>query len=232
LRLVSLGDSSATGSGDETGHGWVQRYADLVSEETGREVLVVARAENGTTTDALVAEVENSDVLREEIGTADIVVVGAGGADLNAADDEWAAGRCSGSPCYEEVLAGYEANIDELAAAVAELRADQPTVLRAISGPNVLTGAEEVIPPFLADQATEVGVFVAKAQRESTCAALRAHGGECIDVLTAFNGADGTSDAYATGLMNLEECCYPSGKGQQLMAELLMETGIEPQALS
>jgi lysophospholipase L1-like esterase len=232
LRLISLGDSTATGSGDEDGAGWVQRYADLVAEEIGSEVLVVERAENGTTTDALLARIEQNDVLREEISTADFVVIGAGGADLGAGDDEWAAGRCTGSPCYEDVLAGYEANIDELAAAVAELRGDQPTVLRAVTAPNVLTGAEEVIPPFLADQATEVGVFVARSQLETTCAALRAHGGECVDVLTAFNGPDGTENAYATGLMNMEDCCYPSSKGQQLMAELLMETGVEPHALS
>jgi lysophospholipase L1-like esterase len=232
LRLVSLGDSSATGSGDEDGRGWVQRYADLVTEETGSPVLVIARAENGTTTDALVAEVTHDDALRNSISEADIVVIGAGGADLNEGDDAWNAGSCTGPACYEPALAAYERNIGDLAAAVAELRADQPTVLRAVTPPNALTGAEEVIPPFLRETATEIGVFHARSLRESTCSALRAHGGECIDVLTAFNGADGTEDAYATGLMNLEDCCYASGKGQQLMAELLLQTGVEPEALS
>jgi lysophospholipase L1-like esterase len=232
LRLVSLGDSSATGSGDEDGIGWVQRYADLVSEETGSRVQVIARAQDGTTSDALVAAVTEDDVLREQISTADIVVIGAGGADLNKGDDDWNAGVCSGPACYEPALAAYERNVGELAAAVAELRADEPTIFRAVTPPNGLTGAEQVIPPFLAEAATEVGVFVAESLRASTCAALRAHGGECIDVLTAFNGSDGTEDAYATGLMNLDDCCYASGKGQQVMAELLLETGVEPQALS
>jgi hypothetical protein len=232
LRLVALGDSSATGNGDEDGTGWVQRYADLVTEEVGSQVLVVARAKNGTTSDALLAEVTNNDVLREEIGTADIVVIGAGGADLNKGDDDWATGACTGPPCYEPALSAYEANISEVAATVAELRAGQPTVFRAVTPPNALTGAEAVIPPFLRSAATEVGVSLAQSLRESTCAALRAHGGECIDVLTAFNGADGTEDAYATGLMNLEDCCYASAKGQQMMAELLLKTGIEPTALS
>jgi hypothetical protein len=147
-------------------------------------------------------------------------------------DDAWNAGSCTGPACYEAALAAYERNIGDLAAAVAELRADQPTVLRAVTPPNALTGAEEVIPPFLRKTATEIGVFHARSLRESTCAALRAHGGDCIDVLTAFNGAEGTEDAYATGLMNLQECCYASGKGQQLMAELLLQTGVEPRELS
>jgi hypothetical protein len=52
--------------------------------------------------------------------------------------------------------------------------------------------------------------------------------GKCIDVLRAFNGPRGTRDAYKTGLLNHEDCCYPSAKGQQLMAELLVKTGLSP----
>jgi hypothetical protein len=52
--------------------------------------------------------------------------------------------------------------------------------------------------------------------------------GRCIDVLTPFNGPDGTENAYEKGLMNHEDCCYPSAKGQQLMAELLFNTGLAP----
>jgi hypothetical protein len=55
---------------------------------------------------------------------------------------------------------------------------------------------------------------------------MSGHRGRCIDVLTAFNGASGTENAYAKGLMNKVECCYPSAKGQQLMAKLLLETGV------
>jgi hypothetical protein len=54
------------------------------------------------------------------------------------------------------------------------------------------------------------------------------HEGRCIDVLEAFNGPDGTENAYEKGLMNHEDCCYPNSKGQQLMAELLLETGLAP----
>ena len=57
---------------------------------------------------------------------------------------------------------------------------------------------------------------------------MKTHRGRCIDVLTAFNGTSGTTDAYKSGLMNKIECCYPSGKGQQLIAQLLLETGLAP----
>ena len=52
--------------------------------------------------------------------------------------------------------------------------------------------------------------------------------GRCIDVLHAFNGPSGTANAYEKGLLNHEDCCYPSAKGQQVMAELLLKTGLSP----
>ena len=55
--------------------------------------------------------------------------------------------------------------------------------------------------------------------------------GSAIDVLTAFNGPDGTQDAYKPGLLNHDDCCYPSSEGHQRMAEMLAETGIEPRPL-
>jgi hypothetical protein len=30
------------------------------------------------------------------------------------------------------------------------------------------------------------------------------------------------------GLLNHEDCCYPSARGQQVMADLLFETGLLP----
>jgi len=50
--------------------------------------------------------------------------------------------------------------------------------------------------------------------------------------VTAFNGPRGDGDAYAKGLMTKDPCCYPSGKGQQLIAQLLIAEGLDglPQA--
>lgn len=231
LRLVALGDSSSTGAGGTEGGGWVRRYADLLQAKTGQPVEVLNRASKGQASDSLASQVESNQALRDELAQADYIVIGAGGADLNDGDDAWAAGSCSGPACYTTVLADYRTNIARVASSIAELRTDKPTVFRAVTPPNVLTGAEKVIPPFLRATATEIGVLQARSARESTCTALRAHGGECIDVLTAFNGADGTTDAYASGLLNLTSCCYGSAQGQQRMAELLIQTGPTDSAL-
>ena len=165
------------------------------------------------------------------IAAADIIVIGVGGADVEAGDDRFAAGACSAEACYKDDLAAFGRNLDAAAVAIAKARDGKPTLFRAITPPNVLTGAEDFIPPFLRPVATRIGVYQAKSIRTSVCSAMRKHRGDCIDVLTAFNGASGKNNAYKSGLMNLSDCCYPSAKGQQLMAELLIKTGTTPVVL-
>jgi hypothetical protein len=170
--------------------------------------------------------------LHDDNADADRVVVGTGGADLNIGDEAYVSGSCRPHACYAEVLDDFAAHVDAIMGEVAELRANEPVVLRAITLPHVVAGAEDVIPADVLPIAKGQGLFAATSQRDSTCRAVRAHGGECVDVLTAFNGPDGTQDAYEAGLLNHDDCCYPSAEGHQRIAELLLETGTEPRALT
>jgi len=231
LSLVALGDSETTGHGDPSGEGWVGRYAKLLEPEMGTKVTVTSLAEDGLTSDVLVEQLTSDADAMAAIAAADIIVMGAGGADLNAGDDHFAAGTCSAEACYEDDLAAFGRNFDAAAVAIAKARAGKPTLFRAITPPNPLTGAESVIPSFLRPIATRIGVYQAKSIRTSVCSSIRKHRGDCIDVLTAFNGASGENDAYKSGLLHLSDCCYPSAKGQQLMAELLIKTGTTPVVL-
>jgi hypothetical protein len=97
-------------------------------------------------------------------------------------------------------------------------------VLRAMSLPNALPGAGDAIPAPSSMQA--ISRYQSRSEHASVCRAVRSNGGECVDVLTAFNGPDGMGDAYAPGLMTKDPCCYPSGDGQQLIAKLLLATGL------
>lgn len=228
LELVALGDSETTGSGDRSGRGWVEYYAERIRAGTGREVNVTNLARNGTRSLDLVMAVQQAADVRNAIAGADIVVLGIGGADVNVGDSLLEAGNCGGTDCYDPSIAAYGANIDAIAAEIVKLRGGRPTVLRAITQPNALTGAEAVIPPFLAPVATEVGVHVARGFNAATCAAMDAHGGACVDVLTAINGPDGTADGYKSGLLNIADCCYPSERGHRMIADLLYKTGLAP----
>jgi hypothetical protein len=107
------------------------------------------------------------------------------------------------------------------------LRRGKKTVLRGVGEPNVVPGGEDVVPPFAT---AELGLYQAKLIRDTICATMSRHKGRCVDVLAAFNGPDGKGDAYKTGLMNKVDCCYPSGKGQQLIAQLLFNMGLRAYA--
>ena len=228
LLVVALGDSETTGAGDPTGVGWVGRYARLLRKKLDLEVHVTNLAVDGKTSEQLLSEVRNDPTTRAKLEKAQVVLLGIGGADLNAGDDAFAAGRCRAEACYARVLKSFARNFDAMVAAIRKLRGSNNTALRSITQPNVLTGAEDVIPPFLKPIATRIGTYQAKTANRSICQVMAEHDGRCIDVLEAFNGRDGTENAYEKGLLNHEDCCYPSADGQQLMAELLFKTGLAP----
>jgi lysophospholipase L1-like esterase len=228
LPVVALGDSETTGAGDPSGLGWVGRYARLLRTKRGLRADVTNLAVEGKTSAELLSEVRRDPTTRKTIAKAQVVLLGIGGADYNAGDDAYAAGRCHAEACYAPILKSFARNFDATVAAIRKLRGSNTTVLRSITQPNVLIGAEDVIPPFLKPVAERVGVYQARTANRAICEVMAKYQGRCIDLLEAFNGADGTANAYKKGLLNHEDCCYPSAKGQQLMAELLLQTGLAP----
>lgn len=219
--IVAIGDSDATGIGDSTGQGWVGRYGALVKQNLNTRVSVDNLAVEGQTSEQLRANTASDDSLRQILGTADVVLIGIGGADLNVGDAALGAGQCNGRHCYAPVLRTFAANIDAIAT---EVRHISPTaVLRAMSLPNGFPGAGSASPPFAT---AALSLYQATAERAAVCQAMRSNNGLCIDVIRAFNGPKANADAYARGLMTKNPCCYPSAQGQQLIARLLLATGL------
>ena len=223
--IVALGDSDTTGEGDPTGVGWVGRYARLLRQRLGLKVVVTNLAQNGKTSGVLVSEMRSDARTRGAVKKAQIVLVGIGGADLNAGDTRLEAGTCKAEACYAADLRAFGRNLDTTADLVRKLRSSTQAVLRAITLPNVVPGAKDVVPPFITQK---IGVYQTKTLTRYICAAMTKHRGRCVDVLRAFNGPSGTQNAYAKGWLSKAHCCYPSGKGQQVMAELVFKTGLAP----
>ena len=224
LPIVALGDSDTTGSGDPTGIGWVGRYASLLQQKLGLQVRVTNLAVDGKTSDQLLSELRSDQTTRQDVANAEIVLIGIGGADLNAGDANLDAGTCEGKACYVPVLDRFGRNFDAIVAQVLALRSS-PTVIRAITLPNGFPGAGTAFPP---SATAEISPYQATTQRDLICRTMTKYGGRCVDVVRAFNGPSGTENAYKSGLMNKEDCCYPSAKGQQLIADLLFKTGLAP----
>ena len=223
--IVALGDSDTTGEGDPTGLGWVGRYARLLRQRLALKVEVTNLAQNGKTSGHLLSGMRSDPSTRRAVRGAQVVLIGIGGADLNAGDTRLEAGDCKGKACYAADLRTFGRNLDKTAALVRRLRSSNEAVLRAITLPNVVPGAKDVVPSF-ATQA--IGAYQTKTLRQHICAAMGKHRGRCVDVLRAFNGPRGTQNAYAKGWLTKAPCCYPSGTGQQRMAELVFKTGLAP----
>ena len=223
--VVAIGDSDTTGQGDATGLGWVGRYGRLLQQKLGLRVTVVNLAREGKTSSELLADVRSDPTTRRALRKAQVVLIGIGGADLNAGDGRLEAGGCTGTACYAADLRAFGRNLAATAALVRELRKPNEAVLRAITLPNVVPGAKDVVPSFIT---SEIGVYEDMTLKRSICAAMTTHGGRCVDALRAFNGASGALNAYARGWLTKDPCCYPSGKGQQVMAQLVLDSGLAP----
>lgn len=224
--VVVLGDSGASGNGDPTRLAWGGRYAGLLRQRLHHRVVLTNLAAEGKSSSALLAELRSFPPTRAAVKKADIILFGStAGANLNLADANSAAGKCKGQACYAAQLRLWARDFEQIVTTAASLRGKKATVLRGVTDANVVPGAQDVIPP---SATVEGGLYQAKTINAAICASLKKHRGKCIDVLSAFNGASGTEDAYAKGLMNKVECCYASGKGQQLIAQLVIRTGLRP----
>ena len=223
--VVALGDSDTTGHGDSTGLGWVGRYARLLRRELGLEVVVTNLAEEGKTSSDLLREMRSDATTRAAVKKAQVVLIGIGGADLGAGDERLHAGACEGEACYAADLRAFGHTLAATAALVRKLRGSRQAVLRAITLPNVVPGGRDVVPPFITDA---LGVYQNVLLKRGICSAMKSHGGRCVDAFRKFNGAGGTQNAYAKGWLTKDPCCYPSGKGQQVMAQLVFDSGLAP----
>ncbi|MFL5867435.1 MAG: GDSL-type esterase/lipase family protein [Thermoleophilaceae bacterium] len=221
MTLVALGDSDTTGLGDSTGQGWVG-HAMLVQQRLGLRVGVTNLAADGKTSEQLLNDVQSDPTTQRDLRSAQIVLLGIGGADLNPGDENLQAGRCKGQACYQPLLRQFDRNFGATVAAVRRLVA-RSTLIRAISLPNGYPGAGDAFPSFVTG---DVALYQATTERKTVCDAMRNGAGKCIDVVRAFNGPKGTGDAYKAGLMTKDPCCYPSADGQQLMARLLYGQGL------
>lgn len=211
-----------TGEGDPTGLGWVERYARILRQRLRVKVVVTNLAQSGQTSRALASALRSDPPTQGAVAKAEIVLIGIGGADLAAGDARLEAGACRAEACFATDLFEFGGNIETIAGAVRHVLRSPKVVLRAITLPNVVPGANGVASPFVTQ---EIGLYRSKALRRSICRAMAMYRGRCVDVFSMFNGREGTQNAYAKGWLTTSPCCYPSATGHQVIAELVLESG-------
>src|SRR5204862_5029392 len=109
--------------------GWVGRYSRLLQTRLGLKLSVSNLAGDGKTSADLLSDLRNDPNTRAQVKRAEIVLFGIGGADLNAGDANFQAGKCRAEACYAPVLMSFARNFASIVATVRELRDSHKTVL-------------------------------------------------------------------------------------------------------
>ncbi|MEJ7720182.1 MAG: SGNH/GDSL hydrolase family protein [Ilumatobacteraceae bacterium] len=233
--LVALGDSVALAGPECDGcTSFVDLWANSVAEDAGRPVEVSNQAVPDAEASDVLDQVRQDDATRAALERADLIVieVGLNDSPWNKLDDpcdaapkypviEWS--KITGG-CIDRVAREYERTLDAILAEVETLRAGKPTVLRLTNVYNAVLG-NHVDASWDSPAAVAPSKAANERFAEVQCRLVEEHQGECIDVYRTFNGTDGSSAAKS---FLAADYTHPGPKGHEVIAELLLEAGLQP----
>jgi lysophospholipase L1-like esterase len=231
LSLVVIGDSLPYGR-EDCGNcaSFPDLYGAMIEESTGRTVDVSnLSTHDGVNTPGLLDRIQNDLRMRDAVTAADVVVVSSGFNDApwsladdscdgpNGEDIDWSRYTAE---CIDAGAAVFGPLFDGILAEVEVLRDGAPTAVRVINGYNSWIGWSEAPP-----QATAPSILVQDAFGTTTCETAAARNVLCADTYHAFNGADGSRPS---GELLAGDYTHPSAAGHELIAEVLVELGLDP----
>ncbi len=241
LSLVAIGDSIPfAGFCTECEDAFVDDYALRLEGAHRREVEVINRSRNdGAQLNQIADQVETERVLREQLSSADIVIISAGindgppwgpehqcGSETSSSDREIIDQILSYTEdCLDDAVAEREDDFRRLFTSVDALVPDGSPVL-VVNAYNWWTGYPVLAAVATTDELAQIDRMVAyflDGWNEQECALANERGFICVDVYHAFNGPDGMLPAG--DLLELDYS-HPSKKGNALIADLLMEIGV------
>jgi lysophospholipase L1-like esterase len=234
LQLVVIGDSIPYNSSEDCPgcKGFVDRYGAAIQSATNRPVQVWNLSEHtGLTLPELLDQLP---ALKDQLGTADIIVVGIAHNSNELGVDRPCGGGRHGNDnaipdwskltpaCAKPSAAKYRPQFDTLFSEVAATRAGKPTVLRAINRYNDYIGWPEA--HLTPAQARQTIVFLDE-WNTMLCRSAEQHGFLCADIYHAFNRPDGSK---AAGKLLAADYTHPSDEGNAKIAEILTKQGYKP----
>jgi hypothetical protein len=236
LKLVVIGDSIPNNSPDDCPGctGFVERYAQALEKATGKTVTTSNLSQhNGLTLPMLMDEL---DFYEDTLSSADAILVGIAHNSIVLNDDrpcgtafdetalsfeDWS---MITPECSKAWVGDYRPQYDELFATIASWREGRPTLLRTINKYSDWVGWKDA--RLTRDQARRT-VLVHDDWNKMLCTSARAHGFGCADVYHSFNGPRGTRPS---GDLLAGDYTHPSDRGNERIAQVLVEQGFAPLA--
>jgi hypothetical protein len=214
--------------------GFVERYAKAITEATGHPVKIQNLAEhNALQIDGLLRELENDTLRREALANADIIVVGIAHNDaamnsnvdlcdgVNGDNPDWSKYNAECALASAEL---FRPKFESVYSQIVALREGKPTIFRTINRYNDWNGwPGHDLPPEGVTATKEV----IDAWNDMICKAAEENEFVCADIYHAFNGPDGltpSADLVQT------DYTHPSYKGNELIAQVLVDLGFAPLA--
>lgn len=219
---TALGDSLAAGVGGSPGY--VERYADHLRSDLRVEVRPVFNlGVPGFTSSDLLVLVQSESSVRASISSARVLVWDIGGNDLREARSRYLAGTCGGNDnldCFRVTVATVKSNWDALLREFVALKPASSRILRTMDIYNPYVGEDTpseaaAMKPFL----DEVNAYIHATAASNGVLVAR--------VYQAFNGADGTQDPVARGLISADGL-HPNNNGYVVIADELRKLGYSP----
>jgi len=219
----ALGDSLAVGVLDSQG-GYVRRYDNYISTDTGVTVSLTELGVNGAHSGDLLKSLENDPNYRSHISSSQVVTWDIGGDDLLHAINLFRQGQCGGADnqdCLRSAVAGFIPNWDAIVQQILALRDKNKTIIRTMDIYNpfvaelMVDGTFSTVEPYL-DQVN---------QHIATSAMV--NGIPMAQVHLAFNGPNGDQDLVMKGLIALDGI-HPNDNGHKAIADALRALGYGP----
>ncbi|MCU1447498.1 SGNH/GDSL hydrolase family protein [Cryobacterium sp.] len=235
--VVVIGDSIPFNSPDDCPGcvGFVESYAEALSDSSDEIYTAVNRSRHdGARVSDVLDEVESGS-LDEALSNADVIIVSVGyndqppygdgscydeAIDLDTVKGAAEALSATTADCIGTQTATAAANLADLLGGVRGLAPDAS--IRALTAYNAWTGWPdfEALGAETAGSASRTVAAGLLAWRTVVCHEAEKVGGDCVDLLTAFNGTDGLTPS---GDLLAEDYTHPSQKGNELIRDLLLQ---------
>lgn len=219
---TALGDSLASGALAQ--RGYVDRYASYLNTDTGSNINTINLGVPGWHSGDLLNAIRTDDALRNHIAGSQVVTWDIGGDDLANAHDHFTQGTCGGTDnqdCLRTAVTTFEQNWSAVISELLTLRGTNNTIIRTmdIYNPYVASDMQKGIFTTIEPYLDEVNNYI-----HTTSAAK---GIPVADVHQAFNGADGTQDPAAQGLIAPDNF-HPNDAGHKVIADQFRALGYAP----